>query len=217
LALATIAHVAVYMIISALFSATTTPLVAMHSVAVTLVHAPGASGPSASTVSPSASLDRLQQSLTAPEPSTANPTHRDRPTTRLSDLLGEPAPQEARPPAGGASSPLASGGASGGEGIDPYAYASLSAAGAQQAADRGLRDQVARCWRRASSPSPVRLRVVLDDRGGLAEAPKVLSPPGLLGSAQSQAVAAVLNAVRACAPYSTVSARAGAPHDLEFR
>jgi hypothetical protein len=217
LSLAAMAHIAAYLAVTATFAATALLPSGPHSVAVTLVHSAGPSGTSAPTPSnATSSFDRLEKSLTGAEQPVSRPGHTAAPDTRLSDLLGEAVPQKAQAAAGGKSASPTSGQAGGAEAVDPYAYASLTPTGAQQAADRGLRDQVARCWRKGVSTELVRLRVVLDERGDLAAPPQILAPSAVPGQ-RPQAVAEALRAVRACAPYPTGAVRAGIPHELEFR
>jgi hypothetical protein len=219
LGLAALAHLLGGLAVSFLFVATRTPTLGGHSVAVTLVSAIGASGAPAGSASPlPATLDGLAQSLAAPDPSPRSSAAHEAPKASLSDLLGEPAQRQTQSAAPGANSAGSSGSGGSSQGPDPYAYASLGSTGAAQAASRSLRDQAARCWRREASSPAVTLRVTLDERGGLAGQPTVVtSPANGVAQGRPEAVSRAMAAVRDCAPYLIAAGRSNTPYDLEFR
>jgi hypothetical protein len=219
LTVAALAHILGGLAVSFLFVATQAPTPGVHSVAVTLVAAMGASGAPAGSVTPlPATLDGLAQALAAPDPAPRLGAAHEAPKTSLSDLLGEPAQRQTQSGAAGVNPAGSSGSAGSSQGPDPYAYASLGTAGAAQAASRSLRDQAVRCWRREPSSPAVTLRVTLDERGDLAREPTVVaSPANGLAQGRPEAVARAMAAVRDCAPYLIAAGRSNTPYDLEFR
>lgn len=186
-----------------------------HSVAVTLVSSMGgtaaATSATAAPASAATALASLQARLatlqppTTPSPAPSPNSGRAAAASSLSEILGEAQPQRG---ATGASAAKSSAGAGAADGPDPYAHASLSAAGAQLASSRSLRDQVARCWRGSAGSAPVTLSLTLDERGQVVGAPSA--------TGQARAAAQAVAAAQACAPY-VVAARGPTTYQIELR
>lgn len=221
LGLAIVTHGLVFVALSLVLAAHR-PGPGAHSVAVTLVSSGPAGRSGDHSAAQSETLDSLQKRLAQTEPLSAqapspSPASVPAPPTSLSELLGEDRqsqPRSASDDAKGASGSASSGAA---DGPDPYAYASLSAAGAKQAASRSLRDQALRCWRGGASRGAVRLSVILDDAGAVRGRPTVLrSAAGDGPSPSPEAVARAVAAVRDCSPYLAASGHGGRAYELEF-
>lgn len=182
---------------------------AAQSTKVTLVGAIPRDSPSAR----SNDLESFRQKLAQPEP-TASPADQVRPSTSLSDLLGETRSQPPSLQAG------ASGSATGGKGTaaagahdDPLARAAYSPPAARTGPNAPLAMQAARCWR---APSGVTFRVslFLDGQGYPTSAPQIRpsSSSSLTPAALQDGIAALTD----CSPYPVPHGSGPATYSFEL-